>query len=95
MYRLNTTVAFGKATGFGDIVGACIEPPIEIGNRVWNDTNKNGLQDAGEQGLPDVRLVLYNNVCTAIGTAVTDEKEIISLIKIMFWLIFNQERLTT
>ncbi len=74
LYRLNTTVAFGKATGFGDIVGACIEPPIEIGNRVWNDTNKNGLQDAGEQGLPDVRLVLYNNVCTAIGTTVTDEK---------------------
>lgn len=73
LYRLNTTVAFGKATGFGDIVAACIEPPIEIGNRVWNDVNKNGLQDAGEAGLKDIGLVLYNNTCSAIGTTVTDE----------------------
>ena len=73
LYRLNTTVAFGKATGFGDIVATCAEQPIEIGNRVWNDTNKNGIQDAGELGLPNIGLVLYDHLCEVLGTTTTDE----------------------
>lgn len=31
-----------------------------IGNDVWHDRNKNGIQDAGEEGIADVRLKLYN-----------------------------------
>ncbi len=31
-----------------------------IGDLVWNDTNKNGIQDDGEHGIADVRLKLYN-----------------------------------
>ncbi len=31
-----------------------------IGDLVWNDTNKNGIQDNGERGIADVRLKLYN-----------------------------------
>ena len=32
----------------------------EIGNTVWNDRNKNRVQDPGEEGITDVRLKLYN-----------------------------------
>lgn len=72
LYRLNTTVAFGKATGFGDIVATCIEPSLEIGNRVWNDTNKNGIQDAGEPGLEGIGIVLYNSTCDRLAQMTTD-----------------------
>ena len=74
LYRLNTTVAFGKATGFGDIIATCTEPNIEIGNRVWEDINKNGLQDAGEKGFSGVGLVLYDAQCNPVAQTVTDEK---------------------
>ncbi|MGE5431979.1 MAG: SdrD B-like domain-containing protein, partial [Syntrophomonadaceae bacterium] len=30
-----------------------------IGNLVWNDLNKNGVQDLGEPGLPDIEVSLY------------------------------------
>jgi protocatechuate 3,4-dioxygenase beta subunit len=30
-----------------------------IGNLVWNDLNKNGVQDLGEPGLPDIKVKLY------------------------------------
>jgi hypothetical protein len=32
----------------------------EIGNTVWNDANKNGVQDDGEEGISGVRIKLYN-----------------------------------
>ena len=31
-----------------------------IGDLVWNDANKNGIQDNGEHGIADVKLKLYN-----------------------------------
>lgn len=31
-----------------------------IGNTVWNDQNKNGVQDSGEAGISGVRIKLYN-----------------------------------
>ncbi len=31
-----------------------------IGNTVWNDQNKNGVQDPGESGISGVRIKLYN-----------------------------------
>ncbi|TDB67309.1 SdrD B-like domain-containing protein [Arundinibacter roseus] len=53
---------FAKATGLGDIELSCstIEL-IEIGNRVWVDTDKNGVQDACEKALKDVSVALYKN----------------------------------
>ncbi|PID52607.1 MAG: hypothetical protein CR972_01225 [Candidatus Moraniibacteriota bacterium] len=31
-----------------------------IGNTVWNDHNKNGIQDPGEEGIAGVEIKLYN-----------------------------------
>ena len=54
--------AFGKANGIGgNLPALCDLAPIEIGNRVWNDTNGNGVQDPGEAGIPNVNLALYKN----------------------------------
>ena len=52
---------FGKANGLSDLVPLCDSAPIEIGNRVWRDTNGNGIQDAGEPGLNGVRVRLLKN----------------------------------
>jgi SdrD B-like domain/Secretion system C-terminal sorting domain len=43
-----------------------------LGNYVWNDTNKNGLQDANEVGVAGITVILYNSVGTAIATTKTD-----------------------
>ncbi len=32
--------------------------PAAIGDRVWFDTNRNGIQDAGETGVPGVTVTL-------------------------------------
>ncbi|OIN57508.1 SdrD B-like domain-containing protein, partial [Arsenicibacter rosenii] len=47
-------------------------PPIEIGNRVWKDTNNNGIQDAGEPPLAGVTVELRDAGGNLIVTAITD-----------------------
>ncbi|PKL61843.1 MAG: hypothetical protein CVV31_09425 [Methanomicrobiales archaeon HGW-Methanomicrobiales-2] len=51
-----------------------VEENATIGDFVWNDTNANGLQDEGEEGIPGVRVwLLYENespVTDAAGAAV-------------------------
>jgi uncharacterized repeat protein (TIGR01451 family) len=63
---------FAKATGLGDIELNCSSISIiEIGNRVWIDTNKDGIQDACEKSLKDVNVSLYKGN-TLIATTKTD-----------------------
>ena len=47
-------------------------PLGQIGDRVWFDSNNNGVQDAGEQGVPGVSVALLNAAGTTIATTVTD-----------------------
>ena len=42
-----------------------------IGNYVWNDLDANGIQDAGEPGLPGVAVTLYTCSSTLVAHAVT------------------------
>lgn len=50
----------GKSNGLGDIELLCrTQPPTIIGNRVWTDSNGNGLQDAGEAGINNVTVELW------------------------------------
>ncbi|MBK8081783.1 MAG: hypothetical protein IPK25_16820 [Saprospiraceae bacterium] len=37
-------------------------PKISIGDFVWNDINYNGIQDAGESGVEDIIVELFNNI---------------------------------
>jgi len=63
----------GKASGLGDAELICTSAPIEIGNRVWLDTDKNGVQDSDEESISGVTVELIDvDGTTVIATAVTD-----------------------
>ncbi len=60
---------FAKTNGIGDLV-ALNDTSLEIGNRVWRDVAKNGLQDANEPGIGGLTVVLYSG-STALATTTT------------------------
>ncbi|MEZ4906446.1 MAG: SdrD B-like domain-containing protein [Saprospiraceae bacterium] len=62
---------FSKANGLGDVEVINQNSPIEIGNRVWEDTNGNGIQDAGEPGISGLSVQLYKGTIL-LSTATTD-----------------------
>lgn len=68
----NVPPLLGKANGLGDIELLCDAAPIEIGNRVWNDTNANGIQDPGEPGIGGVTVRIYDATGNLVDTVVTD-----------------------
>ncbi|KAB8144837.1 DUF11 domain-containing protein [Chloroflexia bacterium SDU3-3] len=47
-------------------------PVASLGDYVWIDTNANGVQDAGENGVDGVTVSLYNGA-TLVGTATTGD----------------------
>jgi len=48
---------------------AGIWAPVTVGDRVWYDDNRDGIQDSNEAGVPNVLVVLYD---TATNTPVLD-----------------------
>ncbi len=63
---------FGKATGFGDVILMPNNPGLEIGNVVWIDSNKNGVQDPNETVLSNIEVTLYDANCNQIAVTTTD-----------------------
>ncbi|MEM1120955.1 MAG: SdrD B-like domain-containing protein, partial [Bacteroidota bacterium] len=63
-----------KGQALGDIEKDCDQAPVEIGNYVWDDQNKNGIQDACEPPLDSVILVLFNSSGQPVGYDTTDAK---------------------
>jgi SdrD B-like domain len=65
---------FSKANGLGDLELLADPAPIEIGNRVWTDTDNDGIQDADELGISGITitLCLASAPTTAVATATTD-----------------------
>ena len=57
------------------IDGASI-PLSRVGNMVWQDTNRNGLFDQGEPGMPNVMLTLFNSDDQPIATTLTNDQGI-------------------
>lgn len=64
------TPDFGKTNGLGDIEVVTDSAPLEIGNRVWLDSNSNGIQDADEVGVENITVELKSGG-TTIATATT------------------------
>ncbi len=64
---------FGKAAGLGDAQALCEVAPVEIGNRVWYDDNRNGIQEAYETGIDGLTLTLHDmeDGERAVGSLVT------------------------
>jgi uncharacterized repeat protein (TIGR01451 family)/fimbrial isopeptide formation D2 family protein len=70
-----TTVQFVTAATCDADLGL-IEPgptsAIEIGNYVWEDIDRDGIQDPSEEPIPGVEVTLYDITGTVIATATTD-----------------------
>ena len=49
-----------------------------LGDKVWEDTNKNGIQDAGESGIANVTVKLYTMCRTLVATTTTNSSGIYS-----------------
>jgi hypothetical protein len=62
---------FGSSNGLGDLEVLCLYAPIDLGDRVWRDSNSDGLQGADEPGLANVTVRLMQGTST-LGTATTD-----------------------
>ncbi len=60
------THQFGKAAGVGDLELLCVWRAI--GDRVWMDSNGNGIQDAGEPNINGVRLQIFAASDTSFTT---------------------------
>ncbi|MCP4119573.1 MAG: hypothetical protein GY737_30065, partial [Desulfobacteraceae bacterium] len=43
-----------------------------LGDLVWHDVNRDGIQDAGELGIPGITVILKDNAGTVIATESTD-----------------------
>jgi SdrD B-like domain len=71
IFKTGTAQTFGKANGLGDIELLCNAQPIEIGNFVWNDANKNGRQDPNESGIDGVKVYLIKNGVKIDSTTTT------------------------
>lgn len=50
------------------------QPPefCSLGDFVWNDLNKDGIQDIDEPGMPDITVNLYDDLENLIATSYTD-----------------------
>ncbi len=64
--------SFSKANGLGDIATLCGAAPIELGGRIWEDTNTNGVQDPCEGVFANIEISLYDENDVAVGTTTTD-----------------------
>lgn len=67
-----TDYYFAKSNGNGDVEIICETPPMEIGNRVWFDSDYDGIQDAGENGLAGVVLQLVDKAGIVVAEVTTN-----------------------
>ena len=73
IFNLRTVGEFNKANGLGSLVAFCQAAPIEIGNRIWLDSNRDGIQEPGEPGIAGVTVRLYEvGKRTPVGQTRTD-----------------------
>ncbi|MFS8096220.1 hypothetical protein LFM09_03685 [Lentzea alba] len=61
-----TTLGVGKRVDLTLDMGL-VSPPNKLGDTVWRDDNKNGVQDQGEPGVPDVPVKLSDGKTTTTG----------------------------
>jgi hypothetical protein len=74
MYQLQVT---DNANGCTNLSSATVtvqncSPLVTIGDYVWYDANRDGLQDASEAGVNGVLVTLYNAADFVLGTTVTN-----------------------
>ncbi|MEU1508715.1 SdrD B-like domain-containing protein [Kitasatospora sp. NPDC005748] len=72
--RLNppgTVAPFGKGASMGDLEVLCDQAPLQIGNRVWYDPERTGVQRPGQRPVPGATVHLYDESGKLVGTTRT------------------------
>ncbi|MGB3731998.1 SdrD B-like domain-containing protein [Microbacterium sp.] len=64
---------FQKAQGLADMEALVLNATQQIGNRIWLDTDKDGIQDPDEPIAAGVQVSLYDTAGTLVATTETDE----------------------
>ncbi|MEO6082895.1 MAG: SdrD B-like domain-containing protein, partial [Umezawaea sp.] len=76
-YQVSDTASegWGKANGLADLEALCDQAPVQIGNRVWFDTDRDGIQDADEPAVAGVvvQLLACDGTGAPLSSATTDE----------------------
>lgn len=67
----NTNAPFGKGASMGDLEVLCDQAPLQIGNRVWYDPQRTGIQDPGRLPVAGVTVHLYDKAGKVVGTTKT------------------------
>ncbi|MEQ0562305.1 SdrD B-like domain-containing protein [Amycolatopsis sp. NEAU-NG30] len=74
-YLINdsSTEGWAKANGLADLEALCDNAPVQLGNRVWFDTNGNGVQDPAEPAVAGAKVLLLpcNGTGAALATKTT------------------------
>lgn len=65
--------SFGKGNGLGDLELIVAQAPVQIGDRVWFDTDRDGAQDANEPPIGGATVELVAENGTVVATTTTDE----------------------
>jgi protocatechuate 3,4-dioxygenase beta subunit len=83
-FELYADGELGKANGLGDLEAFENVTPLEIGNLLWQDFDRDGIQDPGDLGIANVNLEFWDlgddgvvggsgaNADTKLATAMTD-----------------------
>ena len=72
LYQSTGFDTFGNANGLGGLVAFAASSAIQAGDRVFEDTNNNGIQDPTEPGIAGVAVGLFLNG-TQVGSNVTTD----------------------
>ncbi len=70
--QINSEIHLASSTGWNGNAPSAVQNNASIGDKVWLDANKNGIQDASENGIANVTVKLFDAANTLIGTTTTD-----------------------
>ncbi|WP_280699002.1 SdrD B-like domain-containing protein [Kitasatospora sp. GP82] len=66
-----TSAPFGKGASMGDLEVLCDQAPLQIGNRVWYDPERKGIQNPGQRPVEGATVHLYDESGKIVGTTKT------------------------
>ncbi|WP_223241674.1 SdrD B-like domain-containing protein [Streptomyces sp. CBMA123] len=66
-----TSSPFGKGAAMGDLEVLCDQAPLQIGNRVWYDPERKGIQNPGQTPVKGATVNLYDESGKVVGTTKT------------------------
>ncbi|WP_424640536.1 SdrD B-like domain-containing protein [Embleya sp. AB8] len=66
--------SFGKGASMGDLEVLCDQAPLQIGNRVWYDPERKGIQSPSQRPVEGATVNLYDESGKVVGTTRTTKR---------------------